>query len=135
MPIDSTIASLQHEIASCERQLQRLKQQLADAEARAQSSSLSDTSLPAETFHGDADHNTQFLGGALGGGLPDEWQAELLAVLEQPARGNQRKRWPLEKQEYRRYGRQLIMPEVGLQGMALECCVLMHYDTDGRPGV
>lgn len=116
MPIDSTIASLQHEIASCERQLQRLKQQLADAEARAQSSSLSDTSLPAETFHGDADHNTQFLGGALGGGLPDEWQAELLAVLEQPARGNQRKRWPLEKQEYRRYGRQLIMPEVGLQG-------------------
>ncbi|KAK7721760.1 hypothetical protein SLS57_005109 [Botryosphaeria dothidea] len=129
MPIDSTIASLQHEIASCERQLQRLKQQLADAEARAQSSSLSDTSLPAETFHGDADHNTQFLGGALGGGLPDEWQAELLAVLEQPARGNQRKRWPLEKQEYRRYGRQLIMPEVGLQGAGMGTLGIVDGDT------
>jgi adenylyltransferase/sulfurtransferase len=26
------------------------------------------------------------------------------------------KPWPLEKHEYKRYGRQLIMPEVGLQG-------------------
>ncbi|KAL1624720.1 hypothetical protein SLS56_007696 [Neofusicoccum ribis] len=116
MPIDLSIASLQHEIASCERQLQRLKQQLAEAEARSQhSSSTTDTELPGDAFHGDANHNTQFLGGALGGGLPDEWQAELWAVLEQPARNNERRRWPLELGEYRRYGRQLIVPQVGLQ--------------------
>ncbi|EOD48054.1 putative oxidoreductase ygbj protein [Neofusicoccum parvum] len=116
MPIDLSIASLQHEIASCERQLQRLKQQLAEAEARSQhSSSTTDTELPGDAFHGDANHNTQFLGGALGGGLPDEWQAELWAVLEQPARNKERRRWPLELGEYRRYGRQLIVPQVGLQ--------------------
>ncbi|KAB2580732.1 Molybdenum cofactor biosynthetic protein [Lasiodiplodia theobromae] len=130
MPIDSSIASLQHEIASCERQLQRLKQQLADAEdarSRNQSSSsatasysyapsVPTASLPADTFHSDIHHNRQFLGAALGGGLPDEWQAELWAVLEQPAHDDGQRRWPLEKHEYRRYGRQLIMPEVGLQG-------------------
>lgn len=127
MPIDLSIASLQHEIASCERQLQRLKQQLAEAEARSQhSSSTTDTELPGDAFHGDANHNTQFLGGALGGGLPDEWQAELWAVLEQPARNKERRRWPLELGEYRRYGRQLIVPQVGLQGASLSsssCCV------------
>lgn len=128
MPIDSSIASLQHEIASCERQLQRLKAQLAETEARAQT-----TSLPADTFHGgDANHNTQFLGAAIDGGLPDEWQAELWAVLEQPAHNtnNEPRRWPLEKGEYRRYGRQMIVPEVGLQGMdaleqSREKCLLM----------
>ncbi|OJD34426.1 molybdenum cofactor synthesis protein [Diplodia corticola] len=131
MPVDSSIASLQHEIASCERQLQRLKQQLADAEgARSRNRPYSPTaashaytpsgsaaSLPADAFHGDVHHNRQFLGAALGGGLPDEWQAELWAVLEQPAHDDRGSRpWPLETHEYTRYGRQLIMPEVGLQG-------------------
>ena len=27
-----------------------------------------------------------------------------------------RQKWPLSKEEYKRYGRQLIMPEVGVQG-------------------
>ncbi|OMP82477.1 Adenylyltransferase and sulfurtransferase uba4 [Diplodia seriata] len=133
MPVDSSIASLQHEIASCERQLHRLKQQLADAEGtRAHNQSFSSTasaasythassgsaaSLPADTFHADAHYNREFLGAALGGGLPDEWQAELWAVLEQPAHNDHgSRRWPLETNEYKRYGRQLIMPEVGLQG-------------------
>lgn len=30
-------------------------------------------------------------------------------------------RWPLDADEYRRYGRQMIMPEIGLQGSLPAC--------------
>lgn len=34
--------------------------------------------------------------------------------------------WPLQRDEYKRYGRQMIMPEVGLQG-ELSYCRLSYY--------
>lgn len=33
-----------------------------------------------------------------------------------PAQAGKAWKWPLEAEEYKRYGRQMIMPEVGLQG-------------------
>ena len=38
--------------------------------------------------------------------------------------------WPLEAEEYIRYGRQMIMPEVGLQGEAYTVlCVVLYGET------
>ncbi len=37
-------------------------------------------------------------------------------------------RWPLEEDEYRRYGRQMIMPEIGLEGCPLDFEVEMKRD-------
>ncbi|KAK8192453.1 hypothetical protein BKA81DRAFT_393361 [Phyllosticta paracitricarpa] len=102
-PIEATIASIRHEISSCERQLGHLRSKLADAEAQA-----------AKTAAATQSPDSKFLNFAIEGGLPPEWQAELSAVLEQPQ--PQKKKWPLKADEYKRYGRQLIMPEIGLQG-------------------
>ena len=38
------------------------------------------------------------------------------AGISEPSQGSKSWKWPLEAEEYRRYGRQMIMPEVGLQG-------------------
>jgi adenylyltransferase/sulfurtransferase len=56
---------------------------------------------------------------AYAGGLPQEWQEEALAALSpaaQSAAKTTHGRWPLESEEYKRYGRQMILPEVGLHG-------------------
>lgn len=48
-------------------------------------------------------------------------QAEKKADV-QPSEDDQtgeRKRWPLSQEEYSRYGRQMIMPSIGLQGKYL----------------
>ncbi|KAK8181306.1 molybdopterin biosynthesis protein moeB [Phyllosticta citribraziliensis] len=101
-PVEATIASIRHEISSCERQLVHLRQKLANAEARAAKTAAATQSPVLEN---SSQPN---------GGLPAEWQAELSAVLEQPQ--PQKKKWPLNADDYKRYGRQLIMPEIGLQG-------------------
>lgn len=41
--------------------------------------------------------------------------------VEQPTAAKDKEndsRWPLEADEYRRYGRQMIMPEIGLEGFS-----------------
>lgn len=35
--------------------------------------------------------------------------------------GNEKRKWPLLDEEYRRYGRQMIVPQVGLQGEWISC--------------
>lgn len=108
--IDSQVATLKQRVADAEKQLRVLKIALSKAEAQAQAAQ--DLSL------------------AYDGGLAVEWQNEAMSALSQlmptlsgqskslfsPQAGNQHQRWPLASEEYQRYGRQLIMPEVGLQG-------------------
>ncbi|KAI9678388.1 MAG: Urmylation protein [Bathelium mastoideum] len=116
--LDNTVAHLRNQIATHEAQLCSLREQLAEAERRA--------------------HNVQELitehdlEQAVRGGFMPEWQQETWDVLGQHGNGaadggheglvntvereEERKRWALELEEYRRYGRQLILPEIGLQG-------------------
>ena len=108
----AVIESLRQQIASCEATLQDLRQQLAEAEHnQRQQKFLRKKSLSTDPL----DHDMNF-------GISDAFRSEIFAVLdhdEEPQEQNDidmRKRWPLEKNEYRRYGRQLIMPEIGLQG-------------------
>ncbi|KAF2868606.1 hypothetical protein BDV95DRAFT_500065 [Massariosphaeria phaeospora] len=115
------LESLRQQIASCESQLQDLRRQLAEAEhqQRAAQQHAHDrlrTSAPAP-FGDPLTHDMRY-------GIHDDFRSEVFAALsqgeeEQAGEEEQRppgRRWPLDAVEYRRYGRQLIMPEVGLQG-------------------
>ncbi|GAM86552.1 hypothetical protein ANO11243_045660 [Dothideomycetidae sp. 11243] len=90
--VESQISQINDQIATTEQQLAALRQQLHQAHQRA--------------------HAARDLDRAYRGGMPDEWQRETLP--DRPS--TDVKQWPLSPDEYRRYGRQLIMSEVGLEG-------------------
>lgn len=124
--MDSQLARLRQQIDATESQLEQLKAQLYHAEAQAESARQLEV--------------------AYQGGFPAEWIGEALSALandqhamgspEEFARnmrqntamasderfrststaGMKERRWPLSGEEYRRYGRQMIMGEVGLHG-------------------
>ena len=113
----SVVSSLRKQIATCEATLQDLRQQLAEAEQNQnQPPKLVPQKRPSATDPTDPlDHDMNF-------GVPDDFRTEVFAILDQggkklkQAEAEETQRWPLEKDEYKRYGRQLIMPEIGLQG-------------------
>ena len=122
--MDDQVNHLRRQIEAAEEQLRNLKIELQEAEHQAEA----------------ARHLEQ----AWAGGLHEDWINETLAAMReggldgghdmQPAyeqeqvtlsngNGNgsnikpaQPGRWPLAGEEYKRYGRQLIMPEIGLHG-------------------
>jgi adenylyltransferase/sulfurtransferase len=97
--LEGQVRSLRQQIEHTETQLRNLKQQLQQAEQQYTTS--------------------RQLAQAYAGGLPQEWQEEALAALSpaaQSAAKTTHGRWPLESEEYKRYGRQMILPEVGLHG-------------------
>lgn len=124
--MDDQIAMLRKQVAATENQLQSLKSQLSDAESRVES---------ARQQRAASEHLEQ----AYQGGLPAEWISETLAALSPELHGYEDSvsirqdsghrefvssseepaapaRWPLSGEEYKRYGRQMIMPEIGLHG-------------------
>ena len=107
------VDSLRQQITSHETALQDLRQQLAEAEHNLQQQEKVLRQTPK--LSGDPlDHDMNF-------GVPDDFRSEIFAMLDQQpqvATNNiaESTRWPLEPTEYKRYGRQLIMPEIGLQG-------------------
>ncbi|RAR12264.1 molybdopterin biosynthesis protein moeB [Stemphylium lycopersici] len=113
----SVVHSLRKQIAACEATLQDLRQQLAEAEhVQNQPAKLVPQKRPLAADPTDPfDHDMNF-------GVPEDFRTEILAILDQGGKESKQiepeetARWPLEKNEYKRYGRQLIMPEVGLQG-------------------
>ena len=122
--MDDQVSRLRRQVVAAEEQLRNLKMQLQEAEHQAEA----------------ARHLEQ----AWAGGLHEDWINETLAAMReggldgghgmQPvfennqgmaSNGNgngsttkpvQPGRWPLAGEEYKRYGRQLIMPEIGLYG-------------------
>ncbi|KAF1831317.1 molybdopterin biosynthesis protein moeB [Decorospora gaudefroyi] len=113
----AVISSLRKQISTCEATLEDLRHQLAEAERiqRQQQKSVPQKRPLATDPASPLDHDMNF-------GVPDDFRSEIFAVLKQEAKAvegtesEEPSRWPLEKNEYKRYGRQLIMPEVGLQG-------------------
>ncbi|KAF2820260.1 hypothetical protein CC86DRAFT_449400 [Ophiobolus disseminans] len=105
---------LRQQIIACETTLRDLHGQLAEAERVQQER---EKILRQKPFlsHDPLDHDMNF-------GIPDDFRSEVFAVLEHESSAQAasdipaKKKWPLEKNEYTRYGRQLIMPEVGLHG-------------------
>lgn len=110
----TAIESLKRQIASYEDTLLGLRQQLAEAEhnQRQREKALEEKKPRARD---PLDHDFNF-------GISDDFRSEVFAVLGQGVDGidtnsrDEQKRWPLDQNEYKRYGRQLIMPEIGLAG-------------------
>jgi adenylyltransferase/sulfurtransferase len=107
------IESLRQQIASHEASLRDLRQQLAEAEHNQHQQEKVLRQKP-KLSNDPLDHDMNF-------GVPDDFRSEVFAILDQehPVASNDTNdtgRWPLEAIEYKRYGRQLIMPEIGLQG-------------------
>ena len=107
------IESLRQQIASHEASLRDLRQQLAEAEHNQHQQEKVLRQKP-KLSNDPLDHDMNF-------GVPDDFRSEVFAILDQehPVASNDLNdagRWPLKANEYKRYGRQLIMPEIGLQG-------------------
>ncbi|KZM20286.1 ATP binding [Ascochyta rabiei] len=107
------VDSLRHQIAFHEAALRDLRQQLAEAENNQQQHERGLRQTP-KLSDDPLDHDMNL-------GVPDDFCSEIFAILDQqrPVVNDgtvERTRWPLEPTEYKRYGRQLIMPEIGLQG-------------------
>lgn len=107
------IDSLRQQISSHEASLRDLRQQLAEAEHNQQQQEKVLRQKP-KLSNDPLDHDMNF-------GVPDDFRSEIFAILEQEPRAASdntadTRKWPLESNEYKRYGRQLIMPEIGLQG-------------------
>lgn len=100
--LEDQVRSLRQQVESTETQLRNLKTQLQQAEQQCE----------------DARQLKQ----AWAGGYPQDWITETLAALSPEAQqaagrpASTHGRWPLESEEYKRYGRQMILPEVGLHG-------------------
>lgn len=124
---DYRVEALRQQVKGAEDQLRRLRHQLLHAERQ-------------------AEIQREQLGQALDEDFPQEWMTETVAALQSSWTGNlegfggpapavqapvkdeemelndeaaatpQVPRWPLSAQEFKRYGRQLIMPEIGLPG-------------------
>jgi len=95
--LESQVRSLRQQVQSTETQLRNLKLQLQQAEQQCESS--------------------RQLEQAWAGGYPQDWITETLAALSPEAQQHgaampktTRGRWPLESEEYKRYGRQMILP-------------------------
>ncbi|TID26904.1 hypothetical protein E6O75_ATG01397 [Venturia nashicola] len=110
------IQSLEEQIFQLESQLNLLRNDLASARISSYNVAASTTSDSAmsDTAQSVQSQN-ELISTAMDGGFPDEWKRDVLAALCQPTEESPNK-WPLTQEEYKRYGRQLIMPEVGLQG-------------------
>jgi len=108
------IPSLERQIASLETRLAQLR------------SELKRTIIAKKISDSNEASSSPDLSRAIQGGLPEPWRDEIVDVLQSPSDSyveehdddvNQNEwKYPLRKEEYKRYGRQLIMPEVGLQG-------------------
>ena len=107
--------SLRQQIESHETALQDLRRQLAEAEHNQQQQERVLRQQP-KLSNDPLDHDMNF-------GVPDDFRSEVFAILDQESSVTSQdipdqRRWPLDSNEYKRYGRQLIMPEIGLQGMS-----------------
>ena len=107
----SIVESLRQQVASCEAQLTALRLQLAEAEIFQERQRAQENERhPADPAPPEFD---------MPGGIANDFRSEIYAALSQPDVPPPAKIWPLDRAEYKRYGRQLIMPEIGLQGIQL----------------
>ncbi|KAI4209534.1 MAG: hypothetical protein LQ351_007525 [Letrouitia transgressa] len=86
--VDDAIQSLRAQIRNTEDQLKQLKRQLEEAEQRKEEGNAKD----------------------------EEQQFPAIPLSNNPSQANGHWPWPLQPDEYKRYGRQMILPEIGLQG-------------------
>lgn len=122
--VDAQLETLRRQVRDTEARLEDLKQQLSNAETTA--------------------HSVHEL--RVGQNLEPEWQAEVMAALGHGGGYNlygttsnpsahvpaPKQKFALSSEEYKRYGRQLIMPEIGLRGQQrLKRCAVLIVGVGG----
>lgn len=118
------VQSLQRQIASCEATLLDLRRQLAEAEQVQRQRAQALQQHKPQLFD-PLEHDMNY-------GITDHFRSEVFAALGHGEQGAEEEpqrvkgTWPLDKNEYKRYGRQLIMPEVGLAGAQLSLPVRLE---------
>ena len=110
-PINNPIQRLRNQISSLEALLKDLKVQLANAEANYNQTTpaLLDTKATPQPQPKPYDSDQPV----------DRKGKNFASIIDQlglPQENKQGKSWDLTSEEYKRYGRQLIMPEIGLRG-------------------
>jgi adenylyltransferase/sulfurtransferase len=115
----SHIRNLELQIAKLESQLQALRDDLTATrrdDSTAAPSNIHNAGGPLRHTPSNTTPLDQFLTKALeDGNFSDAYGSEILSALAQPV-SEPPNQWPLGHEEYKRYGRQLIMPEIGLPG-------------------
>lgn len=105
---------LRAQIAKAEEELKGLKEQLAALEPKETASTITEIPTPATPERFSPERRKT--------GAP----GQALQRLESSVW-----KWPLREDEYERYGRQLIIPQIGITGMLFSCSC---FPTDVRKG-
>ncbi|KAJ9621544.1 hypothetical protein H2203_007031 [Taxawa tesnikishii (nom. ined.)] len=108
--VDDQVLILRQRVQDAETQLRDLKLQLQQAEAQAQAAhDLSQAYEGGLPLTGKMNCTLTY--------VPEPSTAAAASTgNEEPIKHEQPWSWPLTAEDYKRYGRQLIMPEIGLQG-------------------
>ncbi|KAK4991909.1 hypothetical protein LTR66_002131 [Elasticomyces elasticus] len=125
--IDANTARLRQQIAGTEAHLRQLKVQLSRAEQQAKEahnlSQAYDGGHPVEWQAETLTASSQGIGSCshlhedgIAATTPQHSGEPSLLSSSDASSPSSKDKWPLSTEEYRRYGRQLILPEVGLQG-------------------
>lgn len=110
-PSHDRLLGLRNQIASLEGLLIGLKAQLTDAEAYHKQTASTQPDVNGNTHSQTvSDPSSQPVDSA------EKTFASLVDQSELPKTNQLGKSWELTSEEYKRYGRQLIMPEIGLRG-------------------
>jgi adenylyltransferase and sulfurtransferase len=108
--IKSKCASLRAQISTTELRLAALKQELH----------ILESSTTTELRDGSATTPSDIAGSNSQNPSPEDTGAKAI---------KRRKKWPLEQEEYQRYGRQMIVPQIGLSGQ-YHSCLALHMQRD-----
>lgn len=110
-PSRGRLIGLRNQIASLEGLLADLKAQLTNAQAY-----YNQTARAQFDANGNAHSQTVSASSSQPVDRAEKTFASLVDQLELPQENKRGKSWELTSEEYKRYGRQLIMPEIGLRG-------------------
>lgn len=108
-PSDNLVLRLRAQIASLEGILADLKAQLTDAEAYCNHGAQVDTNGRSQ-IQTTSQRQVQAVD------HKEKTFESLIDQLQMPRESKRGRSWELAPEEYKRYGRQLIMPEIGLRG-------------------
>lgn len=108
-PSDNLVLRLRAQIASLEGILADLKAQLIDAEAYCNHGAQVDTNGRSQ-IQTTSQRQVQAVD------HKEKTFESLIDQLQMPRESKRGRSWELAPEEYKRYGRQLIMPEIGLRG-------------------
>jgi len=107
-PLDGRLTRLRQQVETAEASLRRLKLQVQETENQVE---VKRQTQQAQISNASLSEQTKRASDSLRKSPRDEITLVNTAGCDSPS-----PRWPLTAAEYQRYGRQMIMPEVGLEG-------------------